>query len=704
LHRAEVATDPLVAALLLAELGDNEPRGGTAAALRVGTSPVPLAVLGGHSVPIGRVDISHDGKHVVTCGTDNCQLWPVDGRGSPTTLPSAVGATFTHDDSEVVLFRRVASGTEILGFALDGTQTRALRHPDIINRGLLLPDDTIVIGTRTAGLGLDHPGHVVVFDREPPRVIARHEQPVAALARHPDGRILSCAGEAILSGDDRPPLILEHDEERVQHCAVLPDGRMLTIAGNTLRLWPAEGGTPRVLATDALDRLLGGNQPLPLPGDRVAYVDTSYRVAIVSLTGQPTTIFDHRHLAVVRKLVGGQDFVATAGDDGLAVVEHGGNVITLRGHIGALNDMVVAADGRTIVTAGDDGTARVWRLDETPATKLVAAHTDPIDDVRFNGDGTRVASVSHDKTARIWDVDRGTQLELLPQPEHAHCVEWRRDDVLVAATDALRIYRGNTLRAELRPPDDAAIQCGDLSRDGRFAVAAAESGAYLFDVATRKARRVGETGNTKVSSMYMMVTFSPDGRWLVGSLHWDQVYVWPVDDSAPPTVIRANRDPQPTPRTVEVASTFFVPGSDRIVTADFTGAIRFWTRDGREDIALARRGGMLAQPTDDGRIMIAKGHEPEIQSIEPGGDRLVLYTRQRVPTLATDMSPDGRRAVTGDSVGVLRFWWITWRDLVARMRASTTACLTVAQRSELLEESAQLARERHEACERRNGR
>src|SRR5262249_14715270 len=197
----------------------------------------------------------------------------------------------------------------------------------------------------------------------------------------------------------------EHDT-KVQHCAVLPDGRMLTIAGNTLRLWPADGGTPKVLATDVLARLLGGGQPLPLPGDRVGYIDTSGRVAMASLSGQPTTYFDHQqHVSQtpwgVRKLVAGPDFVATAGDDGVATVELHGNTIKLRGHVGAMSGLEVAADGRTIVTAGDDGTARGGGVDETPAVKLLAEHTAGGGRARLNDDGTRGGRAAGLQTARV---------------------------------------------------------------------------------------------------------------------------------------------------------------------------------------------------------------------------------------------------------------------------------------------------------------
>jgi WD40 repeat protein len=64
--------------------------------------------------------------------------------------------------------------------------------------------------------------------------------------------------------------------------------------------------------------------------------------------------------------------------------------------------------------------------------------------------------------------------------------------------------------------------------------------------------------------------------------------------------------------------------------------------------------------------------------------------------------PDGRLASSGGRT--VRLWQLEWRQLVRSLRASTTACLTAAQRIAHLDEAPPRARAGWEACERRHGR
>ena len=701
LHRAELADDPAVAALLLGELDDADPPGARATALRIGARPVPFAILR-HSMPILAAEISHDGKLVATCAGDGCRLWSSDGRGRPRVLPAGRYIRFNHDDTALFIVGYVGEGTEVRRVALDGTTTRALRHPRLGGwTPLVLPDDRFVMGTQG--------GEVIVWDGQRQTVIAHHDGRVTSLVALPDGRILSGGGhQAIVTGDGLPPIVLRHDEE-LWGARVLADGRILTIAGNTLRLWPAAGGTPTVLATDVQSRLLvaDGGQPADAGGRRIAFVNTEFRVVLASLTGEQPFVLDRRHHGVINQIAVVAGGVATAGDDGQVMIASGGATIALRGHVGPVNTLAVSRDGRTLVSGGADGTARVWRsLDEAPAMKFVPAGDDFAWDVRFSPDGTRLLVTSNDKPSRILDVAGATVLYTLPKGD-AQCGAWLRDGgVLLSDTNALRIYDADRLRTTLSiPQKPGPLQdgvCGDISPDGRLAAAATTHGVYLFDVATGVARETG-LAEPRIS-FYHRVSFSPDGRWLLGVATWDQVYLWPVDGSAPPVELHANRDPIKQRLSVAVNSVSFFPDGKRIVTADWGGDIRFWSRDGREDTALASTGGEVARPTRDGRHIAVAGTYPAIQSVGSDHERLLLETGDPLRTTSIDVSPDGRRAATCDNAGNVRLWWIAWADLVARMRASTTACLTVDQRVDLLEESPPTARERFTACERHHDR
>ena len=87
----------------------------------------------------------------------------------------------------------------------------------------------------------------------------------------------------------------------------------------------------------------------------------------------------------------------------------------LRGHGGSVSAVTVAVlpDGTpVIVSGGDDGTVRVWRLaDGTPVGEPLNGHDEPVSAVAVEAlpDGTPViVSGSYDRTVRVWRLADGT--------------------------------------------------------------------------------------------------------------------------------------------------------------------------------------------------------------------------------------------------------------------------------------------------------
>jgi hypothetical protein len=66
-------------------------------------------------------------------------------------------------------------------------------------------------------------------------------------------------------------------------------------------------------------------------------------------------------------------------------------------------------DGKRIVTASEDATARVWDATIGKAIGELRGHEGRVMSAAFSPDGTRVVTASEDGTARIWDVFPDTQ-------------------------------------------------------------------------------------------------------------------------------------------------------------------------------------------------------------------------------------------------------------------------------------------------------
>ncbi len=96
----------------------------------------------------------------------------------------------------------------------------------------------------------------------------------------------------------------------------------------------------------------------------------------------------------------------TAGDDGTARIwdaRSGAQLKVLRGQAAYNVDRAAfSPDGERVVTAGGDGTARIWDANSGAQLESLPSNADFINSATFSPDGKQVVTASGDGTARIW--------------------------------------------------------------------------------------------------------------------------------------------------------------------------------------------------------------------------------------------------------------------------------------------------------------
>ena len=285
------------------------------------------------------------------------------------------------------------------------------------------------------------------------KVFTNHQAPVQAIDFSPDGRTFASAGrdnEILIQTINSGEVVhrLTGHEDWVTALRYSPRGDWLLSGSwdNTARLWSPRDGRPhrhlhqnlgpvvrvgwglddsRCLTGDwvgnactwntndgsqirAVTSTGGAAMGVAMSGDQMVVGDWAENVVLWDTEGREVRRFEghtDRVMAVVALPDAKQ--ILTAGHDGtirLWDVDSGAEVRQFGEPGLAVQCLDVSADGKFLVSGGRDNLVRVWEIETGAAWAELIGHSGAVWDVSFSPDGGYLLSASHDQSVRLWTM------------------------------------------------------------------------------------------------------------------------------------------------------------------------------------------------------------------------------------------------------------------------------------------------------------
>jgi WD40 repeat protein len=250
--------------------------------------------------------------------------------------------------------------------------------------------------------------------------------------------------------------------------------------------------------------------------------------------------------------------VVTASDDGTARVWEwreatGHTVEELRGHASGVRWAVFSPDGKWVVTTSWDNTARVWEASTGHSLAELRGHTSWVSTAEFSPDGRLVVTAGEDGTARVWQptgglLDKGLITYLSQDETGKSLYAMGLDGTVVTVVEG---YADAMLLAV--SPDRGYLAIA-LSQDGELGPSTTyprfiESGSRDSTVSLVVVSADGVESTTVVTDVPAVdAAYTPDGELVVAVLRDSAVtYMLTQENGSDPRELYRSQNVLPTP-------------------------------------------------------------------------------------------------------------------------------------------------------------
>ncbi len=329
------------------------------------------------------------------------------------------------------------------------------------------------------------------------------------------------------------------------------------------------------------------------------------------------------------------------------------------GHTNFFSTASFSPDGRKIVTASYDGTARIWDSHNGQELMVLNGHEDHVFSASFSSDGKRIVTASYDETARIWDSHNGQELMILNgHRRFVTSASFSSDGkriVTASYDETARIWDShNGQELMILNGHRRFVTSASFSPDGKKIITGSnDNTARIWDSHNGQELIILNRHEGLVrEGLVCSAAFSPDGKQIVTGSSDKTARIWDSHNGQELMVLNGHED--------HVFSASFSSDGKRIVTASYDETARIWdSHNGQELMILNghRRFVTSASFSSDGKRIVTASYDEtaRIWDSHNGQELMILNGHRRFVTSAS-FSPDGKKIITGSNDNTVRIW------------------------------------------------
>ncbi len=285
-------------------------------------------------------------------------------------------------------------------------------------------------------------------------------------------------------------------------------------------------------------------------------------------------------------------------------------------------------NGKTIAVASADKTIKLWQRQDVNSefnpnpTQTFIGHTDSVSSVNFSPDGQIIVSASFDHTIKLWNIN-GTLLKTL----RGHTlpvldVHFSPDGKILASAS-----RDKTVKL--------------WNEDGQFIKNLGDE--QLSNLSKKKPKLTSPAANGSINSL----SFSPDGKKIATASADGEIKLWSIDGKLLKSLPKASDT---------ILSISFSPDSKLLASANWDNTINIWDQNGNLLKTLKGHSNSVLSVnfSPDGQLLASGSVDNSVKLWKLNNILSTAFATANV--LGANFSPDGLAIATASKDQTVKIW------------------------------------------------